>query len=237
MLFYQLIKITFIFKFVYCFPSILNKNMVVGQLKYLIKSGTNIPILLDGNSEFKHFKYDVLEHISSLEKKEFIQTSYSNFIKCVPHLQKKDSVIYVPDFLICNGRIFNEYEIQFMKNLNLNSNIIILGSDNLNKITFKDGDMNKCFNIITFPNIRRVHLISHIKTIVIKNNYDPYLITLPWNSVPLEKLNLELINILLFELDMVRSKYSSSSFTLKNLISDVNDLKKTHEIMNDFLDI
>jgi hypothetical protein len=208
------------------FPSCVKKHPSVEHLTRAITKGSKIPILLDGKS----FKEEVVEQITSSLKKKYITMEYDSFIKSVPHLKSSDEVIYVPDFLVRHGRIFNEYETVFMKTLSGNSNLIILGSENLERITFKDNEMNKFFHLIKMPDIRRKHLVLHVQNMIAQNGYDEYLLTLPWENTPLEDLTFEIINMLVFELAMLRAEYSAS-FTLETIISNVNELKEFREML------
>lgn len=208
------------------FPSCVKKHPSVGHLTRAITEGSKIPILLDGKS----FKEEVVEQITSSLKKKFIAVKYDSFIKSVPHLKSSGAVIYVPDFLVLHGRLFNEYETVFMKTLSGNSNLIILGSENLESIPFKDNEMNKYFHLIKMPDIRRKHLVLHVKNMIAQNGYDEYLATLPWEDAPLETLSFEMINMMIFELAMLRAEYSAS-FTLETIISNVNELKEFREML------
>jgi len=208
------------------FPSYLKKHPSVRDLTKVIAKGSKIPILLDGKS----FKEEIAQHITYSLKKKYVTLKYDSFIKSVPHLKTSGSVIYVPDFLVLHGRIFNEYETMFMKTLSGNSNLIILGSENLKLVPFKDNEMNKFFHIIKVPNIYRKHFVLHIKNIITKNGYDEYLLTLPWENTPLETLSFEMINMLVYELAMLRAEYYSV-FTLETIISNINDLKELRKML------
>jgi len=210
-------------------PTFVKKHPSFKSLASVIKNGLEFPVLLDGKPSLTQ---EVLEQITNLEGKEYILIPYDEFVLSVPHLKNSGAVIYVPDFLIRHGRIFNEYETMFMKTLSGNPNTIVLGSENVDKIPFKDVEMNKYFNVIKMPDICRKHIVLHVQNMIVQNGYDEYLITLPWKDAPLENLTFELINMLLFELSTIRAEYSSALFTLDTLVSNINNLKDLRKILN-----
>jgi len=198
----------------------------------LIKCGTQIPILLDGNS---HFREEILNEIASEVDRKVNKLSYDEFMRTVPHLKYEKEIIYIPDFLPEHlGRIFNEYEISFMSELSSESNIIVLGTKDLTTVPFKDNQMLKSFQYFKLPTIKRKHILYHIKNMIFRNGYDKSLITLPWDKLKLESLSFEMINMLLYDVAMLKSEFPSEIITLDSLSFIVNDMRLMNDIMDDF---
>ena len=161
---------------VYSYSSSLYKNIDYFQklnfyndLKkyYLVKDKS--PVILDGiKTDFKQNTCSIFCDINDIKFKLY---SFDNFILKRPHLIYENSMIYVHDYLIGNGRILNEYEKEAMYSLPETSNMVFLQTDNINTIAFKDLYLNDD------------------------------LLLLNWNYYNIEILDFEKINILLFELN------------------------------------
>jgi hypothetical protein len=203
-------------------PYFLTKNNAVNTLQSIIQKGSKTPIIVDSLNI--SFKKDIIEYTAFLNKKTYVESCYEHLINNVPHLRFSNSVIYVPDFLIKHGRIFNEYEKNFLKSINTNSNLVIFGSENLKDIVFKDDEINNLYKIIDFPKIYRKDIIFHIFDMIEINKYDQYLFTLPWSEIEVEKLNFEMINILLYELDSIKKEFSKATITKKLIKNLVNSM-------------
>ena len=213
-------------------PSFLTRNTNIRTLDFHIKHGSKKPIVVDGDH---HFVQEALDKFALDAKKKVYDISYDELIKTVPHLCGSDNIIYVYDFLPKQlGRIFNEYEIQFMQGLCTEKNLIVLGTKEIEKIPFKDDLMLKSYNYIKFPTIHRKYLVLHIKNMIEKNGYDEYLSSLPWDIVPLEHLNFEMINILVHDLAMLRQECPTALVSLDSLSFTINDMKAFHSILKDF---
>jgi hypothetical protein len=201
-------------------PNFLFRNNAYYSMQSALRKGSNLPIILD--SPDLSFKKDIVEYVAFSNRMPYIETNYEDLINHVPHLRFSNSMIYVPDFIIKHGRIFNEYEKMFFKSLNTNSNILFFGTSNLKNIVFKDEEIIDLYKIIEIPKVHRKDIIFHIFDIIEINQYDKYLFTLPWSEIEVEKLNFEMINILLYELDSIKKEFSKASIT-KKLISSLLD--------------
>lgn len=213
-------------------PSFLKRHTNIRVLDYHIKHGTNTPIVIDGD---RNFVKEVIDTSALNEGKKVFEISYDELIKTVPHLCGSNNILYVYDFLPKQlGRIFNEYETQFMQGLRSEKNLIILGTEDIEKIPFKDDDMLKSYSYLKFPTIHRKHLVLHVKNMIESNRYDEYLNGLPWDIVPLEHLNFEMINILVHDLAMLRQECPTALVSLDSLSFTINDMKAFHSILRDF---
>lgn len=214
------------------FPSYLKRNTNIRSLEYLIKKGSNTPILIDGDGNFVE---EVLRKFASDCRKKVHDVTYDKFIETVPHLCGSGNIIYVHDFLPKQiGRIFNEYETNFMQGLRCDKNLVVLETNELQKIPFKDDEMLKSYHYLKFPTIHRKHLVLHVKNMIEQNGYDEYLANLPWDSVPLEQLNFELLNILIYDLAYLRSECSSAHISFDSISFTINDMKAFHNNMKRF---
>ena len=203
---------------VYSYSSSLYKNIDYFQklnfyndLKkyYLVKDKS--PVILDGiKTDFKQNTCSIFCDINDIKFKLY---SFDNFILKRPHLIYENSMIYVHDYLIGNGRILNEYEKEAMYSLPETSNMVFLQTDNINTIAFKDLYLNKKFKILNFPTISKKEYIRYIYSVINYFKYNDDLLLLNWNYYNIEILDFEKINILLFELN----KMLNENLTLKDL--------------------
>jgi len=203
-------------------PDTIRKSNTYHTMEKLIKNKYDSPIILD-SSQFL-LKKEIIESITFSNRMSFTELSFEEFMINMPHLMYKNTIIYIPDYLIKYGRIFNEYENMILENINSNSNIIIFGSENVDVIPFKDDRINKQYKIIEFPRINREDMIFYIFDKIEEHQYDKYLYFIPWDKIELEKLNYELINILLFELESIKDDFSLDIITNHLLFNIINDM-------------
>lgn len=204
-------------------PSFVKKHNSYRILSNVLDEQSKIPIILDGKNEA--YKKEVCQVISYTKKKQFIEVSYDTFLKEVPFLKYNNSLIYVNDFLIKNGRIFNEYETNLLNGIYNDSNMIVFNSDDLNNIYFKDDSIIKNYQLIKFPQIKKKYILLYIKNIIKKYNYHEYLYSLPWTDICLENLNFEMINMLIFELSTIKKQYKSVTLTKEIVCDIITELK------------
>jgi len=184
----------------------------------VIKQDLKNPIIFD--SIKSPLKKDFFKIISELNDIPFKEYTFDYFMMEHPHVNNKNSILYVNDFLVGHGRILNHYEENILLNLNKNSNLIVFHSDNINLIAFKDTNIIRHFPIINFPEINKKEIIQYIYDIITVNKYNDDLYNLNWNKYDIEKLNLEKLNILLYELNNT-SKNNLDSNDLYNNIDKI----------------
>lgn len=177
-----------------------NKPIYI-ELTNLIKDEYKNPIILDG--EISPFKKDFCELICKINKIKYREYEFSDFIEKLPYLIHKDSVLYINDFLVKNGRILSNYEENRLLELRRDSNLIIFQSDNINNIPIKDNNIVKLFKIIRFPEFNKKDIIHYIYDTIEYNEYSDNLIWINWNNYDINKLNFEKINILLYEINRI----------------------------------
>ena len=115
-------------------------------------------------------------------------------------------MIYIKDYLVGNGRILNEYEKEFLNSFPMTTNMIILETDNINTIPFKDFYLNKKFKIIDFPKISKKDYIRYIYDIILYYDYNDDLLLLNWDNYSIQLLDFERINMLLYELNLMTNE-------------------------------
>ena len=132
---------------------------------------------------------------------QFREYTFKRFIQKVPHLKYENTLIYVKDFLIGNGRVFNTYEENLLLYLKKTTNLIIFESENIKDIPIKNTKIINNFKILNFPILYKLDIIHYIYDVIFLHKYNDDLFLLNWNIYNVEKLNFEKINILLFELN------------------------------------
>lgn len=203
----------------------LKNKHIYTELTNLLKSEYKNPIILDG--DVSPFKRDLCELICKINSINFKEYTFKEFIEKLPYLIYKDTVFYVNDFLIKNGRVLTFYEENKLFELRKNSNFIIFQADNINNIPIKDNNIVKIFPVIKFPKLDKKDIIRYIYDTIENNKYDDNLIYINWMNYDIDKLNFEKINILLFEANiMYNKKYDNIiiEIFLKNSINSLIDL-------------
>jgi len=157
------------------------------------------PIILNGvKTNLKKNTCTIYCDINNIQFKPY---SFDNFLLKKPHLKYENSMIYIKDYLVGNGRILNEFEKETMNSLPSTSNMVILETDDIELIPFKDFYLNKKFQILNFPILSKKDYIRYIYEVILYFKYNDDLLLLNWNNYNIEKLDFERINILLFELN------------------------------------
>lgn len=180
----------------------------------IIKQELKSPIIFNGVKT--PLKKDFCKIISELNDIPFKEYTFDYFMMNHPHVNNKNSILFVNDFLVGHGRILNHYEENILLNLNKNSNLIVFQSDDIKSISFKDNNIIRHFPIINFPEINKKEIIQYIYDIITLNKYNDDLYNLNWIKYDIEKLNFEKINMLLYELNNITKK------NLDNLDNSIN---------------
>jgi len=168
-------------------------------LNNLFQSNIKEPVILNGIKS--SYKKTLCVSYSLTNNILFKEYSLNKFIKDVPHLKYENSTIYINDFLIGNGRVFNSYEENLLLSLKKTSNLIVFESENIENIPIKNNKIINNFKILQFPILNKLDLIHYIYDVIYYQKYNDDLFLLNWNQYNLDDLNFEKINILLFELD------------------------------------
>ena len=190
------------------------------QLMNLINSNEKRPILLNGHKTC--FKKEFCKIFSEVNNITFREYNFNQFIIDLPHKKYRNNIIYVSDFYVNNGRLFNKYEEYIVSNLVQHTNLIIFESEIINI------EKNLNANLL-FSNIKKIEF-PEITTKDIENDYIYYAISfykynpsmnlLSWRSYDIDKLDIEKINLLLFTLnDMFNQHY-----TLRKIHNNVNNI-------------
>jgi len=183
----------------------------------LIQQDLKNPIILSGSQ--LQYNEDLCNFFSNINNIEFKKYTFDDFMLELPYVSNKNCLIFVEDFLIKNGRIFNEYEEFRLKELNENSNLIIFNSDDLDTVSFKDTNIIRRFKNIKLKPFSNKDLLYYINYVIYVNDYDNSLYLINWKIYDFKKLSFEKINMLLFELDrMLKDKESFDILELIDLM-------------------
>ena len=207
-------------------PGFLQNSKVHHYFHSLLENDFKKPILLDGDRKQSNFKKEFCESITKSNKLEFIDTSFDNFMIQMPHINNKNSVIYIDDFYIGNGRILNSYEEMIISSFDKESNLIILNSDDIDRIIFKDINIIKHYPIIRFPTINKNDINKYISYTILKYKYKDLLYNINWTLYDFSKMNFEKINILLFEVNNIitEKNYKYINNFIIRAISDISNI-------------
>jgi hypothetical protein len=106
--------------------------------------------------------------------------------------------------------------------------LLILQTDNLEKIPIKDVNLIRKFKILHFPKVEKKEIIHYIYEMIEYYNYSENLYMINWNKCKnIEDLNLEKLNILLYEIDtMIKEKvdFQIIYYNINFLINSLNFL-------------
>ena len=177
----------------------LKNNDFQTKFRDIICTDIKQPIILDGKKS--EFKRDYCKTLSESMNIKFIDCTFDNLMLDSPHLEHQNSIIYVTDFLVGHGRILNHFEEEKLHYMVGNSNLVILQSDNLDRIPFKDSNIIRRFPVIKFPNIDKKDIVHYIYDVISLNKYNNDLYLINWNSYDVEKWNFKKINNILSELN------------------------------------
>ena len=184
----------------------LKENRITKEISELMYLHYNEAIILNGDKTL--LKRDYCKLLCDMNNFNFIEYDFKEFMDKTPYNQYDKTMFYINDFLIDHGRIINFEDETKLLNIPKTSNLLILQTDNLEKIPVKDINLIRKFKILEFPKIDKKEIINYIYNIINYYNYSEDLYIINWNKHKnLEDLNLEKLNILLFEIDtMIKDK-------------------------------
>ena len=174
-------------------------NDVLLTLNNLAQQNLKHPIILSGPQLI--YNEDICNIFCSINNIEFKKYTFDDFMLELPHVNHKNCLLFIEDFLIKNGRILNEYEEFRLLELNENSNLIVLNSHELEKVPYKDTNIIRRFKNIKLDPFTKKDMLHYINYIININNYDDNLYLINWQSYDFQYLNFEKINMLLYEVD------------------------------------
>jgi hypothetical protein len=213
-----LVDALYISKYSKIFKHIPLQNKITEILKDKLKPS----IILNG--EKTHFKKDFCKNLCDMNSIVFNEYSFDEFMLNLPYKNHQDSIIYVNDFLIKNGRILNEYEQTKLNQLSmsLNSNLIVFEAENIDTIPFKDMSILKKFQIYQFPHIERKNILQLIYDIILINKYHEDLYLINWNSFDIENWNLDKINLILSKVNVILNEKLDNKNNMMRIIEKLS---------------
>jgi hypothetical protein len=76
-------------------PGFLQNSNIHHKFNDFLEQTLKQPIFLDGERKQSNFKKEFCESITHSNKLQFIDTSFNNFMLEMPHINNKNSVIYI----------------------------------------------------------------------------------------------------------------------------------------------
>lgn len=198
----------------------LKKKIYYNQMLELSKNELKTPIILNGNKT--PLKKDLCHIICENSNMKFKEFTFDKFLYETPHLKYDNKLLYISDYLINNGRILNNYESTSLINIPKTTNLIVLEAENINSIPYKDINVNRRFETIEFPIIEKKEIVIYIHNLILHYNYNDDLLLLNWINYNIEVLNIEKINIVLFELN--------------DMMNENNTIQEIHKCINFIID-
>ena len=102
----------------------LRKHTIYSDINKIFSQELKNPVILNGIKT--SYKKTLCLSYCNANAIFFNICSFEHFIQNLPHLKYENSMIYVKDFLIGNGRVLNLYEENILKCIPKTSNAIIL---------------------------------------------------------------------------------------------------------------
>lgn len=200
--------------------SFLKNKSIYSELSKRLSVEIKEPIILNSNKTNQ--KQQFCNLIASLNGIHFKEYTFNDFVQKLPHNKYMKSLIYINDFLVGNGRILNNYEEEILKYLHLTSNLIVLNTENLDTVPFKDLDIIRRFPIVQYPVLEKKDVVHYMYNITRFNNYNDKLYLINWKKYNIEILNFENLNILLNEINNMLENgdnLSDIEYNINNMIN------------------
>ena len=199
------------------YPKFFN-NDVSKKINLLLKNEVKNPIIIDGVKT--PLKKDLCKIIAQQNYIPFCEYNFKDFILHLPHLINQESLIYVPDFLIDNGRILYQHEYEILKEMYPIKPLIVFESENIKTIPLKDTYLIKRFSIYDFPEISKKEINRYISDLISIFKYNDDLFLLNMTQYNIDKLNLEKIAMLIFELNNLYNENNNIDY-VNNQINEI----------------
>ena len=213
-------------------PSIIKKKDIYRDLSLIIQDKKyDTYIINDSIFNNQCMKKDVTKLVFEDNLINFKEFSFNEYITKKPSLFCRDTIFYINDYLINDGRILNEEERLTI--LKKNSNYVFLQANDIDTIPLKDVHFNKKFRMLDFPIILRKDLINYIYELIDYFHYNENLYLVDWESFEINKLNFTDINVLLNKIEKYYFRYNTidlNNINQENLnkyiMTIINILKK-----------
>lgn len=224
-IFFLILNITVIHSYDMLYTgSFLKKYQVYSEINNLLKTNNNNnPLILNG--EKNSLKRYFCKYMCEINNFNFKEYTFNNFILNSPYLSEKFTLIYVNDFMVGNGRILNHFEEDKILNLPYTNNIIILQSDNIENIPFKDDNIIKRYKKIEFPKIIKKDIVQYINEMIYLCEYNNDMYILNWNNYDIENIDFEYLNMLLFQINFMLDNNAEIKEIHKNMDFIIQEFK------------
>jgi len=201
------------------YKNFMNRKHEYNKLMNLINSNEKRPILINGKKTC--FKKDFCKTFCEINNITFREYQFDQFILELPYKKYKNYIIYVSNFFIDYGRVFNEYEKYILSNLIQTNNLIIFESENINIDEYvSDSLFLKNMKKIEFPEITKKYIEDYIYYVISFHKYNYSMNLLNWRSYDIDNLDIEKINLLLFTLNDMFNQY----YSLRKIHNNVNNI-------------
>ena len=184
--------------------SMFKRMDVYNEIQLKIQSKDTRPFILNG--PITPLKKDFVKNLFESDYIPFTEYSFNKFLYEKPFLFNINTVIYVPDYMIGQGRIFNEEEKEILCYFPKSLNYIIFNADNIETMPYQDNKINCRFEHLNFPFVSKKDIVHHIYDIITKNEYNDDMYCIDWNYFDIEILNLKNIDNLLKDVEFLLKK-------------------------------
>lgn len=197
---------------------------IYNDISLNIQSKMKNPIILNGPET--PLKKDFIENVFASSFIPFCSYSFNKFIFEKPYIFNINTAIFVDDFLINDGRQFNQEECDILLNLRNNANYIIFNANNIETIPYQDKRINRRFEVLNFPLIGKKDIVHYIYDIIHNNQFNDDMFCIDWEKYDIHLLNLPKINslvkdvehLLKYKMEYNINNFEKIHFRIENLV-------------------
>ena len=217
------ILLIFLIKLVYSYEFSFSNLNKFGN-KFLVNKELDKIILSNEKITFECFEYDSEwrdDFINLYCKKKNIKLlnlEYDNFMS--NKIKSDHDVLYIKDFLVKDGRILKDNEIDKLLNYN---KLLILGCDQLSTVPLKDRNFLSNFKNLKLDKIEKKEIMHYIYSLIDYYNYNDKLMMINWNKYNINFLNFGKVEkyFYLINVYIMLNKCLNKSIILDNILHNL----------------
>mgnify|MGYP001240034451 CR=1 FL=1 len=193
-----------------------NKFLINKDLEKIFNSNENI--ILESYEDDNIMRNNYINLYCNKNNINLININYNTFIK--NNIELNNTFIYINDFLVKDGRILEEDEIDKILNY---KKLLILGCDELSQVPFKDNNFLSKFKKIKIDKIEKKEMMHYIYSLIDYYNYDDSLMMINWNNYNIKLLDFEKVEKYLFLINIYISinKKLNKKVNVENIINKI----------------
>lgn len=214
------ILLILLIKLVYSFEFSFSKYNNFGT-KFLINNeldkihNSNEKIILESHEGDSLWRNDYINLYCKKNKIKFFNIDFDSFISSNKIFNY--DIIYINDFLVKDGRILKENEIDKILNY---KKILILGCDELSRVSYKDYNLLSKFEKVKLDKISKKEIMHYIYSLIDYYKYNDQLMMINWNNYEINLLNFDKVEkcFFLFNVYISLNKKLGKNIIVKDVI-------------------